>query len=137
MSGFFDLLRSEAGIMSGFYDILPTSKLGAIKAQLAPKALMQIWGCFAGAPTHIFDPDPYWNLLNPVGGRPVDGIARHIARALGITVTAIHDPVMKIHGADPWYRDQHGKFHTGEQKKLPDRLPQWSWPTNTAPLDHL
>jgi hypothetical protein len=122
------VLWNDAGLMSGFFDILDSSRLAAIKAQLAPEALMHVWGCFAGAPDHTFDrTDPYWDLLNALGA-PVPGIARHIARALGIQVTAVRDPA-GVHGMNFWYRDQHGTFHTSRR---PQRIPQWLWPTGSA-----
>jgi hypothetical protein len=118
-------LQQEDGLVSGFFtDALPPSSLAKIKAQLVPEALMHIWGCFAGAAQHTFDPIPYWNLFN-AAGTPVDGIARHIAKALEISVTAVYDP-SGISGMNYWYRDQAGKLYTNER---PARIPQWLWPS--------
>jgi hypothetical protein len=122
-------LSQDAGLISGFFtDVLNTAALSAIKAQLAPGALMHVWGCFAGAPSHSFNTgDAYWNLFN-AGGASVDGIARHIAKSLAIHVTAAWDP-KGIHGMNFWYRNAAGKFETS---KRPSHVPQWLWPATKS-----
>jgi hypothetical protein len=119
-------LAKDSGLMSGFFtDGISAAKLAAIKANLAPGAMMQVWGCFAGAPQHTFDTgDTYWNLFNAAGA-PVDGIAKHIARALGIEVTAATDP-RGIAGMNYWYRDAAGVFQDSKRKP---RMPHWLWPS--------
>jgi hypothetical protein len=125
----FVALRLEPSLISGFFsDALPASKLADIKAQLAPDALMHVWGCFAGAPTHTFATgDAYWNLFND-GGSSVEGVARHIARTLEIEVTACRDPG-GVHGMDFCHRDAAGAMNCTD--KRPDRLPQWLWPESS------
>ncbi len=124
------VLDAEAGLMSGFFsDALPASKRAQIKAQLAPDALMHVWGCFAGAATHTFDTgDAYWNLLNAAGA-PVDGFARHVARTLEIETTACWDP-NGIHGMDFCFRDAKGRLNCSNRR--PERLPHWEWPESGA-----
>jgi hypothetical protein len=119
-------LDLDPALMSGFFsDALAPAKLAAIKSQLAADALMHVWGCFAGAPTHTFDTtDPYWNLFN-AGGPPVEGVARHIARTLGIEVTACRDPE-GIHGMDFCHRTAKGDLNCSDIR--PERLPHWLWP---------
>jgi len=123
-------LNSDAGLMSGFFtDAFDPALLTKIRANLAPGAMMQIWGCFAGARQHTFDTsDRYWNLFNAAGA-PVDGIALHIARALGIDVSAAID-VTETHGMNYWFRDEAGKFNGTD--KRPARLPQWLWPSRKS-----
>jgi hypothetical protein len=118
-------LMWDAGLMSGFFsDALAASKRAEIKAQLAPDALMHVWGCFAGAPTHTFDTtDAYWNLFN-VGGA-VDGVARHVAKTLEVETTACFDPE-GIHGMDFCFRTSTGHLNCSNVR--PDRLPHWLWP---------
>jgi len=118
-------LVKDAGLMSGFFtDGISAAKRATLKGNLAPGAMMQIWGCFAGAPQHTFDTgDSYWNLFNAAGA-PVDGIALHIARSLGIECTAVMDPG-GIHGMNYWYRDASGVFHDSKRKS---RMPHWLWP---------
>lgn len=120
-------LDRDAGLMTGFFtDALAPAKLAVIKANLAPGALMQIWGCFAGAATHTFDTgDAYWNLFNAAGA-PVNGIARDIAVSLGIEATAVRDP-SGVHGMNYWFRDAAGKFHDRTRKS---RMPHWLWPAS-------
>ena len=116
----------DSGLMSGFFsDALTPDKRAEIKARLAPDALMHVWGCFAGAPSHTFDTsDAYWNLFN-AGGPSVDGLARHIAKALGINVTACWDPE-GIHGMDFCFRTAAGRLNCSDRR--PGRLPHWLWP---------
>jgi hypothetical protein len=123
-------LSFDAALMSGFFsDALEPPKLAEIKKQLAPDALMHVWGCFAGAPTHTFDTtDPYWNLFN-AGGASIEGVARHIARTLGIEVTACRDPE-DIHGMDFCFRDAEGTMNCSDAR--PERLPHWLWPESRA-----
>jgi hypothetical protein len=118
-------LMWESGLMSGFFsDALPADKRAKIKARLAPDALMHVWGCFAGAPTHTFDTnDKYWNLFN--AGGSVDGLARHVAKTLEIETTAAHDPG-NIHGLDFCFRTSAGRLNCSD--KRPARLPHWLWP---------
>jgi hypothetical protein len=119
-------LTVDSGLMCGFFtDALPAAKLAAIKANLAPGAMMQIWGCFAGAPLHTFDDLTYWRLFNAAGA-PMDGIARHIAKSLGIEVTAVTDPG-GIHGMNYWFRDAAGTF---QDRKRKPRMPHWLWPAS-------
>jgi hypothetical protein len=123
-------LRSDAALMSGFFsDALEPSKLAQIKNQLAPDALMHVWGCFAGAPTHTFDTaDSYWNLFNAAAAS-IEGVARHMARTLGIAVTACRDPD-GIHGMDFCFRTATGALNCSD--KRPERLPHWLWPESRA-----
>jgi hypothetical protein len=116
----------DSGLMSGFFsDALAAGKLSEIKSQLRPDALFHVWGCFAGAPTHTFDrSDSYWNLFN-AGAPPVDGLARHVARTLGITATACWDPD-GIHGMDFCARCARGVLNCSDVR--PERLPHWLWP---------
>lgn len=130
-------LAFDAGLLSGlFTDAMLSTDLAAIKAQFAPGALLHIWGCFAGAPCHTFDAsDDYWRRFNRPGvsctsGRlaasgSVDGVARHIARTLGINVTAVHDP-RGVHGMTFCHRNAHGAFLCGNVR--PARMPHWLWP---------
>jgi pimeloyl-ACP methyl ester carboxylesterase len=120
-------LVRDAALISGFFtDALPAAKLATLKANLAPGAMMQIWGCFTGAPQHTFDTaDTFWNLFNAAGA-PMDGIALHIAKSLGIEVTAVTDPG-GIHGMNYWYRDASGTFHDSNRKS---RMPHWLWPSS-------
>jgi hypothetical protein len=119
-------LQLDSGLMTGlFRDALPTAKLAQIKSRLASDALMHVWGCFAGAPTHTFDTSSaYWNLFND-GGSSVEGVARDIARTLGIEVTACRDPE-DIHGMDFCHRAADGKLNCSDRR--PERLPHWLWP---------
>lgn len=119
-------LDLDSGLMTGLFgDALPPAKLAQIKSRLAPDALMHVWGCFAGAPAHTFDTAvPYWNLFN-AGGSSVEGIARDVARTLGIEVTACHDPD-GISGMDFCHRAADGKLNCSD--KRPERLPHWLWP---------
>jgi hypothetical protein len=116
----------DAGLMSGFFsDALTSTKLAEIRAQLLPGALMHVWGCFAGAPTHTFDTsDPYWDLFN-AGGASVEGIARHLARTLQIETTACRDPG-GVHGMDFCHRTAKGRLNCTDRR--PGRLPHWLWP---------
>jgi hypothetical protein len=119
------VLSRNAGLMSGFFDILPAPKLAAIKAQLAPASIMHIWGCLAGAPDHIFDRDhEYWDVLNSAGS-PVPGIARHVARALGVELTAVLNTAVM----NSWYRVERGRF---QRNNCPQRPPGGLWPTRSA-----
>ncbi len=121
----FLALINESALISGFFsDALDAAKLADIKRQLAPDALMHVWGCFAGAPTHTFDPDASWNLFND-GGTSIEGLARHVARTLEIDVTACRDPG-GVHGMDFCHRDAAGTMNCSD--KRPDRLPTWLWP---------
>jgi hypothetical protein len=122
----FVALQAESALISGFFsDALPASKLADVKKRLAPDALMHVWGCFAGAPSHTFETaDAYWNLFNN-GGPAIEGVARHIARTLEIRVTACRDPG-GVHGMDFCHRDAAGAMNCSD--KRPDRLPQWLWP---------
>jgi hypothetical protein len=119
-------LRLDAGLMSGFFsDAFEPANLADIRANLAPDALLHVWGCFAGAPAHTFDTaDAYWNLFND-GKASVEGVARHIARTLQIEATACHDPRGSA-GMDFCTRDPGGKFNCTD--KRPERLPHWLWP---------
>jgi hypothetical protein len=119
-------LRLDSGLMSGFFsDALEPAKLAAIKANLTSDALLHVWGCFAGAPTHRFDTsDSYWNLFND-GKTSVDGLARHVARTLGIEATACHDPEGSA-GMDFCFRNSAGKFNCTDSR--PERLAHWLWP---------
>ncbi|HEU0302640.1 MAG TPA: hypothetical protein VFR37_24480 [Longimicrobium sp.] len=120
-------LRRDSGLMPGFFtDALDAAKLKTIKDQMADDTLMQVWGCFAGAPQFTFDTSSaYWNLFNN-GAASVPGIARDLAKSLGIHVTAVRDPEL-IHGMDYYYRDEKGDYHTGRR---PDRMPHWLWPSS-------
>ena len=119
-------LARDAGLLSGYFtDGISSAKLATLKANLAPGAMMQIWGCFAGAPSHTFDPDPYWKLFNAAGS-PVDGIAKHMAKSLGIECTAVTDPG-GIHGMNYWFRDAAGMFQDSKRKA---RMPHWLWPSS-------
>jgi len=120
-------LERDAGLMTGFFtDVLSHTKLEKIKDQLGSDALMHIWGCFAGAPNHTFDrTSAYWNLFN-ASGIPADGTARHISKALGISVTAVWHPG-GIRGTVFWHRDATGRF-LSLQATRPARTPQWNWP---------
>lgn len=122
-------LLGEAGMMSGFFSILDKSTLDSIKGQLAPQALMHIWSCYAGAPTHKFDAnDAYWNVFNAAGAS--DGIARHIAKSLGMSVTAARDRKGR-HGMNFWHRNASGKFLAPHEVR-PRRIPQWLWPAEST-----
>jgi hypothetical protein len=116
----------DAGLMPGFFShALTSTKLAEIRAQLLPGALMHVWGCFAGAPTHTFDAvDPYWDLFN-AGAPPVDGIARHIAKTLQIETTACRDPG-GVHGMDFCHRTAKDTLNCTDVR--PGRLPHWLWP---------
>ena len=116
----------EASLVTGFFsDALAPAKLGAIRSQLAPDALMHVWGCFAGAPTHTFDP-PYWDLFN-AGASSVDGIARHIARTLRLSTTACWDPAGRS-GMNFCHRSQDGRVTCPDLRGR--ALPHWMWPAS-------
>jgi hypothetical protein len=119
-------LFAETGLISGFFsETLAPDKLKEIKAQLAPGALMHVWGCFAGAPTHRFDTtDPYWARFN-AGRASVDGIALDVAKTLGIETTACWEPE-DIHGMDFCFRTDKGAISCANAR--PGRLPHWLWP---------
>ena len=122
-------LRHEPGLISGFFTVgLEPAKLATIKSRLAGDAHMHIWGCFAGARAHRFDPDPWWNRFNP-GGAPAEGIARHIARSLGIDVTAVRDP-RNTHGMSFCVRDQRGVFNCSNKRR--PMVPTWLWPRGSS-----
>jgi hypothetical protein len=122
------LLWNESALLTGLMDVLTPAQRGAIAGRFAPGSMMHIWGCFAGAGAHLFDTnDEYWRLANPPGGR-APGIARHLAQALGIPVTASFHPA-GVHGMNFWYRDAIGRLHTDRR---PQRTPQWLWPAGTA-----
>lgn len=119
-------LMFDAGLMSGFFsEALAPAKLAEVKPQLAPDALMHVWGCFAGAPSHTFDTgDAYWNLFN-AGGSSVDGLARDVAKTLAIETTACWDP-HGIHGMDFCQRTAAAELNCSNVRAA--RLPQWLWP---------
>jgi hypothetical protein len=123
-------LRHEPALLSGFFsDALEPAKLTAIKSRLAPDAQLHVWGCFAGAPDHTFDTaDAYWNLFNP-GGAAAEGIAREIARTLGISATAVRDP-RNIHGMDFCVRDSSGVFNCSNRRR--PLVPTWQWPRGSS-----
>lgn len=120
-------LKTDAGLMTGFFtDALAPSSLATIRGRMAPDTLMHVWGCFAGAAAHTYDTThDYWKLFNG-GAASVHGVARDIARSLGIRVTAGTSPQQ---GMLFWYRDSAGTFHS---HKRPARLPQWLWPESAV-----
>lgn len=122
--------RLESALLSGYFNP-PSPMRGSLEAlvirqNLMPGALMHVWGCFAGAPQHTFDTtDAYWNVFNE-GRTSVDGVARHIAKALQISVTAA---THTTHGMNYSYRPANSPVQSTPR---PCRAPQWLWPSGKA-----
>lgn len=121
-------MKEEDGLVAGFFEHgLEKKRLAKIKGNHANDASWQIWGCYAGYDSDVFegigDPevDPYFKRFN-LGKSDIPGVAIDIAKQLKVRVTAAIDGA----GLEFWHGEK-GKKVIINDKKTPAKNPYWLW----------
>lgn len=119
------VLEQEPTLATGLFDFARWRD--PVAQKLHPQGFFQLWGCFSGSELAPLSDDGYWNYFKTSpSGTP--GVARHIAKALGIRVIA--SDTSGSAGNEFWFR-RSGTVRTDDRSARifrPSGIPQWLWP---------
>ena len=119
-------LRNEDAVVAGYITrILTTAQKTKIKNNHVPNASWQIWGCFSGYPSSVFDSngtDSYFARFN-FGSTFVEGVCVEIAKTFNVKCTGAQGRG----GLEFWHGE--GRRAVLNGTSTPARLPFWLWLT--------